>query len=56
MTVVLRLLRDIADHLEVETPVTRAQIQDLGKRTDIRTLTRRMDELAEEDLAGKPPR
>lgn len=44
MTVVLRLLQDIARHLDVPVSVTPEQIRDLVKKTDIHTLTDRMEE------------
>ena len=47
MTAVLQLLQDIARHLKIQTTVTPAQLQDLLKRTDVRRLTSRMEELAE---------
>lgn len=49
MTAVLRLLQDIARHLEVKTSVTPEQLRDLIKETDLRRLTNRMEELAEPD-------
>lgn len=47
MTAVLQLLQDIARHLDVQTTVTPEQLQDLMKKTDLRRLTDRMEELAE---------
>ena len=47
MTAVLQLLQDIAIHLRVETSVTPEQLRDLMKRTDLKRLTNRMEELAE---------
>jgi uncharacterized membrane protein len=47
MTVVLRLLQDIARHLDAPLSVTADQIRDLVKKTDIQTLTDRMEELTE---------
>jgi uncharacterized membrane protein len=47
MTAVLQLLQDIARHLEVRTTVTSEQLHDLVKKTDVRHLTNRMEELAE---------
>jgi uncharacterized membrane protein len=47
MTAVLQLLQDIAQHLEVQTSVTSEQLRDLMKRTDLRQLTNRLEELAE---------
>ena len=47
MTAVLQLLQDIAHHLEVQTSVTSEQLRDLMKKTDLRRLTNRLEELAE---------
>ena len=47
MTAVLQLLQDIAAHLDVRTSVTPEQLRDLMKKTDLRRLTNRMEELAE---------
>src|SRR5678816_2797640 len=47
MTAVLQLLQDIARHLAVQTTVTHEQLRDLMKKTDVRRLTNRMEELAE---------
>jgi uncharacterized membrane protein len=47
MTAVLQLLQDIARHLDVQTSVTPEQLRDLMKKTDLRHLTNRMEELAE---------
>jgi uncharacterized membrane protein len=47
MTAVLQLLQDIARHLAVQTTVTPEQLRDLMKKTDLRRLTNRMEELAE---------
>ena len=47
MTAVLQLLQDIARHLDVETTVTSEQLRDLAKKTDVRRLTTRMEELSE---------
>ena len=44
MTAVLRLLRDIATHLDVETTVTAEQLRDLAKKTDVHTLVDRVEE------------
>ena len=43
----LQLLQDIAGHLEVRTSATPEQLRDLMKKTDLRRLMNRMDELAE---------
>ena len=47
MTAVLQLLQDIARHLDVQTSITADQLRDLMKKTDVRRLTNRMEELAE---------
>jgi uncharacterized membrane protein len=47
MTAVLQLLQDIARHLNATTTITPEQLEDLMKKTDLRRLTNRMDELAE---------
>jgi uncharacterized membrane protein len=47
MTAVLQLLQDIARHLDVKTTITAEQLRDLMKKTDIRGLATRMDELAQ---------
>jgi membrane protein len=47
MTVVQQLLQDVASHLKVKTSVTPEQLRDLMKKTDLRRLTNRMEELAE---------
>ena len=47
MTAVLQLLQDIAGHLDVQTSITPEQLRDLMKKTDLRRLTNRMEELAE---------
>ena len=51
MTAVLQLLQDITRHLDVQTTVTPEQLRDLMKKTDLRRLTNRMDELAESATA-----
>jgi uncharacterized membrane protein len=48
MTAVLRLLQDIARHLDVAVSLTGDQISDLVKKTDIQSLADRMEELAED--------
>ena len=53
MTAVLRLLRDIASHLKVETSITAEQLRDLAKRTDLHQLTSRMAEFDDEQSAGE---
>jgi uncharacterized membrane protein len=47
MTAVLQLLQDIARHVEVQTTLTPEQLRDLMKKTALRRLTNRMEELAE---------
>jgi uncharacterized membrane protein len=47
MTAVLRLLQDIARHLDVNVSLTGEQINDLVKKTDIQSLADRMEELDE---------
>ena len=48
MTAVLRLLQDIARHLDAKVSLTSDQISDLVKKTDIQSLADRMEELAED--------
>ena len=55
MTAVLQLLQDIARHLEVQTTLTPEQLRDLMKKTDLRRLTDRMEELAEPANAAALP-
>ena len=59
MTAVLRLLQDLSAHLGVLTSVTRDQVRDLAKKTDLDLLTSRMDALVKaesvEDTSPKPP-
>ena len=43
MTAVLRLLLDIAAHLDVKTTVTREQLRDLMEKTDVHALTTKLD-------------
>jgi uncharacterized membrane protein len=47
MTTVLRLLQDIARHLDVKLSVTPEQIRDLVKKTDVHKLTDMMEEIPE---------
>jgi uncharacterized membrane protein len=49
MTAVLQMLHDIALHLKVNTSVTDEQLRDLAKKTDVESLTDRMEELAADD-------
>ena len=53
MTAVLRLLRDIATHLKVDTSITSEHLRDLAKRTDLHQLTGRMAEFDEEEPAKR---
>ena len=53
MTVILRLLQDIARDLNVRLSVTPDQIRDLVQKTDIHTLTHRMDELSPDASSQK---
>ncbi len=53
MTVVLRLLQDIARHLDAPLSVTADQIRDLIKKTDVQTLTDRMEELGDHPVPTK---
>ena len=46
MTAALTLLTDIAAHLKIEDTVTRDQIKDLSKKTDIQSLTAELDQSA----------
>ena len=48
MTAVLQMLRDIAAHLNVRGALTDEQIRDLVTKTDLRSLTKKMDELADD--------
>ena len=56
MTAVLRLLQDIARHLEVRTSITSAQLHDLVKKTDVHGLTRKLEEFPDSQprLESKP--
>jgi uncharacterized membrane protein len=47
MTAVLQLLQDIARHLDVRTSVTSEQLRDLVKKTDVRSLTGRIEEFTD---------
>ena len=55
MTAVLRMLQDIARHLNVSTTVTPDQLRDLAKQTDLRGLTHMMDEIAEPESPPECP-
>lgn len=54
MTMVLRLLQDIARHLDVKVSVTPEQIRDLVKETDIHKLTNKLDEIPQSGLQPQP--
>ena len=56
MTAVLRLLKDIAEHLNVHTSVTDAQLRDLAEKTDLPSLATRMEELSKSQQPGAPRR
>ena len=45
MTAVLRLLHDIANHLAVKVTITPDQLRDLTKKTDIHTLTGKLEDV-----------
>jgi len=47
MTAVLRLLQDIAKHLNVPTTVTTDQLHELMKKTDIHDITNKLDQIPE---------
>ena len=55
MTAVLRMLQDIARHLNVSTTVTPDQLRDLAKQTDLRGLTHKMEEIAEPESPPECP-
>lgn len=48
MTAVLQLLQDIARHLSVETSVTAEQLRDLAEKTDLQSLTDKVEEFADD--------
>jgi uncharacterized membrane protein len=54
MTAVLQLLQDIARHLDVKTSVTAEQLRDLAKKTDLHSLTNRIEEFAGETGTSRP--
>ena len=54
MTAVLRLLQDIARHLQVQTSVTPEQLRDLVKETDVERLAGRMEDLAQSSADAAP--
>ena len=47
MTAVLQLLQDIARHLDVQTSVRPEQLRDLAKKTDLQSLTDRLEEFSD---------
>ena len=53
MTAVLQLLQDIARHLQVSTTVTAEQLRDLAKKTDVGSLTTRIEEFADPPQSSK---
>jgi uncharacterized membrane protein len=54
MTAVLQLLQDIARHLNVSTTVTPEQLRDLAKKTDLRNLTDRTEEITDAAPPAEP--
>jgi uncharacterized membrane protein len=54
MTAVLQLLQDIARHLNVNTTVRPDQLRDLARKTDLRSLTSRMEEFSEPQPLASP--
>jgi uncharacterized membrane protein len=56
MTVVLRLLQDIAHHLGVQVSVTPEQIRELARATDLHKLTNQVAELEASTSAEQPQR
>jgi len=55
MTAVLQLLQDIARHLNVSTKVTPEQLHDLAKKTDLQSLTNKVEEFSEAQPQSVPP-
>ena len=55
MTIVLRLLQDIARHHDVKITVTPEQIRDLAKRTDIHNLANKVEEIPEQSEDAERP-
>jgi len=53
MTIVLRLLQDIAKHFDVKVSVTPRQIVDLVKKTDVHDLAARLDDLPDLRREGR---
>lgn len=54
MTAVLRLLYDIADHLQVKVSVSRDELRDLASRTDIQGLTAKVETVNDESGPARP--
>jgi uncharacterized membrane protein len=52
MTAVLQLLQDIALHFNVKTSVTAEQLRDLAQKTDVQSLTDRMEEFSDGPNSG----
>jgi uncharacterized membrane protein len=48
MTAVLVLLHDVAKHLNVKTTLPAEMLRDLTEKTDIETLTHKLEEIPEE--------
>ena len=48
MTAVLILLQDVAKHLNVKTSLSPKMLRDLMQKTDIKTLTRKLENIPEE--------
>ena len=53
MTAVLQLLQDIAHHLNVSTTLTPEQLRDLGRKTDLRGLTTRIEEFSAPEASDR---
>jgi uncharacterized membrane protein len=49
MTAVLILLHDLARHLDVKTSLSSETLRDLTQKTDIETLTRKLEDIPEDD-------
>lgn len=52
MTAVLQLLQDIARHLDVQTSVRPEQLRDLAKKTDLQSLTDRLEEFSDDHASS----
>jgi len=55
MTIVLRLLQDIAKHFDVKVSVTPRQIVDLVKDVDVHDLAAKLEDLPEVGREGRKP-